>query len=176
MDRRYLENVIPQVGRCGIWCGSCVVGNGALMGLAQRYREMVQAHGLKEWGAAGFDYGEFIKGLECVAKLHICPGCLSGGGRDDCPLRQCVHQHELDSCVECGEFSDCEHAVLLEYMRSGARRAGLTVIDAPADSERLRAAAESALTDRWWWRALFADAGNGDDTPPHRDVVEPRTR
>ena len=90
MDGQHLENVIPQVGRCGIWCGSCVVGNGALMELAQRYREMVESHGLKQWGATGFDYDEFIQGLECVSELDVCPGCLSGGGRDECPLSATV--------------------------------------------------------------------------------------
>ena len=157
MDRGDLEKVIPQIGRCGIWCGSCAVGNGVLMELARRYRGMVESHGLEHWGATGFDYAEFIKGLGCISQLEVCPGCLSGGGRDECQLRQCMQAREFDSCVDCGEFSDCPHGELLEHMRSGARRAGLTVIDTRADSERVRGGGEAELSGEWWWRAVFED-------------------
>ena len=127
------------------------------MELARLYCEMVESHGLKQWGATGFDYEEFIRGLEFVSVLDVCPGCLSGGGRDKCPLRHCVQERRLNSCVACSEFPDCAHGELLDHMRSGARRAGLTVIDTQADSDRVHAAAETELADRWWWRALFAD-------------------
>ncbi len=157
MNRGHLESVLPQIGRCGIWCGSCVVGNGALMEMARRYREMVESHGLEHWGATGFDYAEFTKGLGCVSRLDVCPGCLSGGGRDECRLRRCVEGRGLDTCVDCTEFPDCSHGELLEHMRSGARRAGLTVIDSRADSERVVEGGESQLSDRWWWRALFEE-------------------
>ena len=155
MERGHLERVMPQIGRCGIWCGSCVVGNGALMELARRYRDMVDSHGLEHWGAEGFDYAEFAKGLALISELEVCPGCLSGGGRDGCKLRSCAHERQLDGCVDCGEFSRCPDGELLEHMRSGARRAGLTVVDSRADAERVRASAESELHELWWWRALF---------------------
>ncbi len=157
MDRGHLERVMPQIGRCGIWCGSCVVVNGVLMELARRYRDMVGSHGLEHWGATGFDYAEFAKGLESISQLEVCPGCLLDGGRDDCELRQCARERRLDGCVDCSEYSDCPHGELLEHMRSGARRAGLTVIDASADAKRVRTDAESELCRRWWWRAVFED-------------------
>jgi hypothetical protein len=155
MDRRHLERVVPQIGRCGIWCGSCVVGNGALMELARRYRDMVDSHGLEHWGARGFDYAEFAKGLESISQLEVCSGCLSGGGRDDCELKQCAQERRHDGCVDCGEFPGCSHGKLLEHMRSGARRAGLTVIDAGPDAERVRAGGRLELCRNWWWRAVF---------------------
>jgi hypothetical protein len=155
VDRRHLENVMPQIGCCGIWCGSCVVGNGALMELARRYLEMVESHGLEHWGATGFDYAEFAKGLKSISELDICRGCLAGGGRDNCELRECVRERELDSCVCCGEFSNCSRHEHLEHMRSGARGAGLTVIDADTDAERLLTNAEAELSSKWWWRAVF---------------------
>ena len=155
MDRRHLERVIPQIGRCGIWCGSCVVGNGALMELARRYRDLADSHGLEDWGSTGFDYAEFAKGLESVSRLEACSGCLAGGGRDDCELGQCARARRHDVCVDCSEFSSCSHGELLEHMRSGARRAGLTVIDTSADAERVRAEPTSELRQHWWWRALF---------------------
>lgn len=157
MNREHLERVLPQIGRCGIWCGSCVVGNGALMELARRYRALAESHGLEHWGAKGFDYDEFAKGLECISSLEACPGCLCGGGRDECQLRECAEGRGLDTCVRCGSFSDCPHGELREHMRSGARRAGLAVIDAAPDAERVRKEGEAALRVMWWWRAVFED-------------------
>ena len=157
MDRRYLEHVLPQIGRCGIWCGSCVVGNGALMELARRYRDLLDSHGLEHWGATGFDYAEVVNGLESISYLQVCSGCLSGGGRDDCELRQCPQARRYDGCVNCSEFSSCPHGELLEHMRSGARRAGLTVIDTSADVERVRTKPTAELRQHWWWRAVFEE-------------------
>jgi hypothetical protein len=47
-DREALENVKGQIGACGIWCGSCAVGNGALQELSRRYGELLKGHGLDE--------------------------------------------------------------------------------------------------------------------------------
>jgi len=57
------EGVRGQIGYCGIWCGSCVVGNGALRELTRRYEELVRAYGLEGWAPGNFDFGEFKKGL-----------------------------------------------------------------------------------------------------------------
>ncbi len=37
------ESVKDQIGSCGIWCGSCVVGNGSLQELSGKYREIAEA-------------------------------------------------------------------------------------------------------------------------------------
>jgi len=47
-DRAY-QKVKQQIGYCGIWCGSCVVGNGALCELTRCYREMTEPYDLGEW-------------------------------------------------------------------------------------------------------------------------------
>jgi hypothetical protein len=38
------ENVRAQIGYCGIWCGSCVVGNGALQELARQLESVLTAY------------------------------------------------------------------------------------------------------------------------------------
>jgi hypothetical protein len=156
MDHRHMARVRGQIGHCGIWCGSCAVGTGALMELARRYREMAESHGVEHWGASAFDYAEFAKGLECISRLDVCPGCLLGGGRDDCELRICSAGRGVESCPECDSFGDCPHGELLEHMRSGAGRAGMAVVDSPADSGRILSQPDAELAGKWWWRALFA--------------------
>ena len=155
MDRRALTRVLGQMGRCGIWCGSCAVGTGALMGLARLYREMAESHGLEHWGASEFDYSEFSKGLEAISRLDVCPGCLGGGGRDGCELRACSADKGLECCVECDSFGACPHGELLEHMRTGAGEAGMSVAESPADRERILSSGEAELEGKWWWRALF---------------------
>ena len=157
MDRTALTRVLGQMGRCGIWCGSCAVGTGALMGLAALYRDMAESHGLEQWGASEFDYAEFARGLEAVSRLEVCPGCLAGGGRDECPLRACATDRGLECCVECDSFHECQNGELLEHMRTGAARAGMCVAEIPADRERILSSGEAELRGKWWWRALFGE-------------------
>ena len=159
IDRGPLRNVAGQMGYCGIWCGSCVVGNGAMMEIARRYHELVESHGLGHWGAAGFDYPEFLKGLESIAGIAVCPGCLRGGGRDDCALRNCASARGIRSCVACAARGDCSNADDLDRMRSGARAAGLAVVDAEEEGGRFLEAGDSELRSRWWWRAVFEEDG-----------------
>ena len=51
-----LENTRDQIGFCGIWCGSCMVGNGALRELTRRYEAITKAYGLPDWAAKDFDH------------------------------------------------------------------------------------------------------------------------
>ena len=155
MDRTALDNVFPQVGFCGIWCGSCAVGTSALMELAARYRALCESHGLGEWGASGFDYGEFVKGLGAIEGLPGCKGCLQGGGRDDCEMRTCATSRGLRACSFCPDAGRCDHDAVLRHMRSGARGAGLIVALTPREHDIPEERRRAELGRLWWWRALF---------------------
>lgn len=74
MDFRDFENVKHQIGACGAWCGSCVVGNGVLKKLTKKYQEMIDAYGLREWGPKDLDYDEFAKGVRSIQAMPSCPG------------------------------------------------------------------------------------------------------
>jgi hypothetical protein len=123
--------------------------------LADAYRDMAESHGVGQWGAEDFDYEAFLKGLDAIAALPVCPGCLRGGGRDDCELRACATGRDLRGCVSCPERPSCPHGELLQHMRAGAARAGLVVIDRPEDHDMPEHRRREALASLWWWRALF---------------------
>jgi hypothetical protein len=129
MSTEHFDKVKGQIGRCGIWCGSCVVGNGVLAELTRRYERLMDIYDLRDWGPKDFNYDEFAQGLHSIQKMVPCPGCLKGGGRDACELRSCAAARELSDCSECGDHRSCPHAALLETMRSGAIQAGLFVRD-----------------------------------------------
>jgi hypothetical protein len=149
--------VRDQIGFCGIWCGSCIVGNGALQELTRRYKELIAAYGLDEWGPKDFDYKEFLKGLESIEKAPLCSGCQKGGGRENCEMRSCAQSRKISGCRTCTELVDCEHAELLNHMRSGAIKAGLFVNSEDIDRQQLIANWTAKLRTHWPCSILFAN-------------------
>ncbi len=151
------ENVKDQIGFCGIWCGSCVAGNGTLRELTRMYAETIKAYGLKEWAPDNFDYEEFSKGLASIQEMPLCPGCLKDGGRDDCEIRACASEKNLNDCSECGDPDGCEHAEILEKMHSGALDAGLSVKDTTSDKQKLIDKWSTELKNKWPSAMIFME-------------------
>ena len=154
---RDFENVKAQLGYCGIWCGSCVIGNGALSGLTKRYRELLDTYGVLEWGPDDFDRQAFLKGLESIQSTPACVGCLRGGGRDNCEMRTCALSKGIDECSQCDTLATCKYSEILQRMRSGALAAGLFVKAEYGDQQELIDAWLPELKNRWPCRILFMD-------------------
>jgi hypothetical protein len=151
------ESVKDQIGYCGIWCGSCVVGNGTLRDLTRMYRPILDGYGVLEWGPKDFDSLEFLKGLESVANLPVCPGCLKGGGRDNCELRSCALSKGIDGCDRCDTIETCGHKEILDHMRTGSLAAGLFVNTENQDKQELIETWTADLKKRLPCCILFAD-------------------
>lgn len=149
------DNAKDQIGFCGIWCGSCIVGNGALRELTRRYERTITGYDLKSWGAVDFDYDAFAKGLAAIQRLPACPGCRQGGGRDDCEMRACASAKSVGDCTECDGRSECKHTEMLETMRSGAVAAGLFVKTGLDDRGRIPDRWMTELQTRWPCCVLF---------------------
>jgi hypothetical protein len=125
LDFKPFENVKNQVGYCGIWCGSCIVGNGMLKELTKRYEHLIEGHGIDEWGAKDFDGKEFMKGLASIQTLPICRGCRKGGGNEVCKMRPCASERKLSDCIECDEMKLCKNREALKKVREGALGVGM---------------------------------------------------
>jgi len=148
------NNVKDQIGFCGIWCGSCVVGNGTLRQLTKRDKELINRYDLKDWGPKDFDFGEFYKGLESIENMPLCLGCLKGGGRDDCEIKACAKDKNLQDCTLCSRFGRCDNK-LLEHMRSGALKAGLSVKNKDDDTAKALEEWTQELKANWPCCILF---------------------
>jgi hypothetical protein len=149
------DNVKDQIGHCGIWCGSCVAGNGVLQELTKRYDEIITNYDLEQWAPKDFDFKEFAKGLKSIQNMPLCPGCLKGGGRDDCELRACVINKDIADCSECDRPDQCENMELLETMQKGAQKAGLMVKTDTTDRNTLLKEWAEKLKDSWPSSILF---------------------
>jgi len=157
MTREAYENVKDQIGGCGIWCGSCAVGNGSLRELTRRFEVVLDSHGVGHWAPPEMDYAAFARGLKTIREIASCVGCRKGGGRDDCPLRACSVGRRAADCTECGTFGACDHEELLQTMRSGARKAGLFVRDPGEDRSALLRTWLADLPATWPNLTLFLE-------------------
>jgi hypothetical protein len=153
----HFDNVKDQIGACGIWCGSCVAGNGVLQELTKRYNTIIKDYDLEPWAPKDFDFKEFAKGLQSIQNMPLCPGCLKGGGRDDCEIRTCVKIKNLADCSECASPAECENKNLLETMQNGALKAGLMVKTENVDRKELLKKWTEQLTNAWPSSLVFRD-------------------
>jgi hypothetical protein len=149
------EHVKDQIGYCGIWCGSCVVGNGALRELTRRYEEIVEDYGLEEWAPEDLDYKEFSRGLSAIQSMPLCQGCLKGGGNPDCQMRACAVSKGQTECNDCDRPESCENRERLESMRAGALDAGLMVKTGKSEGGEPVEAWTEELKKKWPSNILF---------------------
>jgi len=137
MDRSYYEDVKGQIGHCGLWCGSCIVGNGLLAEMTSQYEKVVCGHGVHKWALK--EKGEaFVEALDTIKKVPVCPGCLKGGGDDTCHMRECTKEKGLIHCDECGSREECPHLNIINFMHEGGKAAGMLVIWGTEDWKKLR--------------------------------------
>jgi hypothetical protein len=155
MEVKPFENVKNQIGFCGIWCGSCIVGNGALSELTKRYEEIIKGYGLEEWGPKDFDFKEFMKGLASIQSTPLCPGCLKGGGNPNCEIRNCASNKNINDCNECDQPTTCQNVEALQKMRTGALSAGLLVKTGNVDRQKLMEKWTAELKSKWPSCILF---------------------
>jgi hypothetical protein len=157
MTKKHFDNVKNQIGACGIWCGSCVAGNGALQVLTQKYAKIIKDYGLEQWAPKDFDFKEFTKGLNSIQTMPLCAGCLKGGGRDDCEIRICVTDKKITDCSECNNPDKCTNKDLLDKMRTGAKEAGLMVKLEKDDNQGLIPKWTDRLKNEWPSSFLFIE-------------------
>jgi hypothetical protein len=110
------ENVKNQIGFCGIWCGSCLGGNGAVLELTRKYERTIKhsQHALEKWAPKEFNFDEFMKGLACIMAMPLCPGCKKGGGNPTCEIRSCALKKNITNCSQCDGLAECENFKSLE--------------------------------------------------------------
>ena len=153
------NRVKNQIGYCGIWCGSCVVGNGTLQQLTTGYEAVIKNYDLENWAPGTFDFKEFMNGLETIKATPLCPSCRKGGGWEACPMRGCVAKKKITDCAECDDQPACLHSTSLEKMRTGSLRAGLFIKTRKGNQKKFMAQWTKKLKTRWPSCILFLRDG-----------------
>ena len=155
MKPRPFDNVKNQIGFCGIWCGSCPAGNGAIVELTGKYEEIVKENQLEKWAPKDFDFKEFMKGLASIQTMPLCRGCLKGDGRPNCEMRVCASNKKINDCSECDQPTACKNLKTLQKMRTGAYHAGLFVKTENVDRQELIEKWTAKLKGKWPCSILF---------------------
>jgi hypothetical protein len=149
------ENVKKQIGYCGIWCGSCVVGNGALREVTKNYEQMIKSYGLSEWGPKEIDFKAFMNALDSIQAMPLCQGCCKGDGKPNCEFRACATKKRMEDCNHCDQTETCENSEALKKMRTGALEAGLKVKTEKVEKEKLIRKWIPKLKRKWPHSILF---------------------
>lgn len=105
------ENVKDQIGFCGIWCGSCLGGNDAILELTRKYEQFIKQSqsALEKWAPKEFNFNELIKNLTQIQAMPLCPGCKKGGGNPTCEIRICALKKNMTNCSQCDELAECKN-------------------------------------------------------------------
>lgn len=162
MLEKAFRNVEDQMGYCGLWCGSCIVGNGTLRELTKRYEHLIKGYGIDEWGAKGFDAEEFRKGLKVIQKIPICRGCLKGGGNDKCNIRPCASKRKVSDCGECGILGRCTYTDELNQVRRGAQTVEMLIKEGKGNGRELKKMWSMEILDRFPYRIVERPRGKND--------------
>jgi len=151
------ERVRDQIGSCGIWCGSCAVGNGCLTQVAWGLRELLAAYDVPQWASVEIDWESFLRDLASLKQIGCCSGCRKGSGRDSCEIRARAQARGLKHCIDCASFADCKHAAVLHLMRTGAAKAGFSVLQPGDNPDAILEEWVRALPSRWPGCIIFAE-------------------
>ena len=131
------KNVKNQLAYCGLWCGSCLVGNGTVSDLARDCRKAITDYGVADWGPKNVDYPKLLEGLSVLGSMEPCVGCLRGGGKDDCQVRACAKKRDVMECAECGSQKTCENSAFIKHMRKGGAKVGMKVKETKGDRSKV---------------------------------------
>jgi len=82
-----------NISYCGIPCAKCVKFKSTHAEKAKEITDAIRVSDLDKWQEhepkeENFSYEDFKKGLRWFEKHMRCPGCKSGGGMPDCPIKR----------------------------------------------------------------------------------------
>ena len=104
-------NVSKSISCCGRYdCSLCAYHTGLIVNMANELKTFCDKYGSMRLIAEhhkGYNYDEFIKGLNWISSKKPCDGCRFGGGWSwwpDCPVRDCILEKGLDFCYQCKDF------------------------------------------------------------------------
>lgn len=101
-----------QAGPCGIVCGACPLGSGAVAESAVQTRKHIAQCQIPAWspfvpGGKDIDWAAVDRGLNWMEKYACCAGCERDGGPPDCTIRICARERGHELCNSCSDLDSC---------------------------------------------------------------------
>lgn len=99
---------------CGLYCKDCIPSRNDLFQKTkdlQRCLEELNFYKYAELKAKDTslftDYSKFTLLLQEIIELQCAKPCREGGGKSDCPIRNCIQSKNLEGCWECAHPHEC---------------------------------------------------------------------
>jgi len=101
-----------HLGHCGMLCGACPLGSGAVAESASQTRKHIADCQIPMWspfvpGGEAIDWKAMDRCLEWLQKYACCAGCKNGGGPPDCTIRICARERGMELCSSCRDLDGC---------------------------------------------------------------------
>jgi hypothetical protein len=120
---------------CGLYCGDCIPANESLFEATERLRQVLEDTQFDEYARyksikdKTFEsFGVFKEVLGAILSLQSSRTCPNGGGKLDCPIRNCARQEGLEGCWQCGSFETCELLEPLSACHGDTHRHNLRMV------------------------------------------------
>jgi hypothetical protein len=144
------QEILDKTAYCGLYCGDCAFGTGAIPDLARDLRKALrEAHFDKAAEVIPFkefkQYPQCYEVLGAMVKLR-CGGCRTSGRSKFCKIAQCARKKEVQGCWECAGFEDCKKLDFLATTHGDAHLKNLRKI-------RKAGLEEWAAGKRLWYSA-----------------------
>jgi len=125
------------VSYCGLYCPDCPLFSGKVSDLAKDLRKELRRVQYDKFAKyiSKFPAGkELEKFQECYTVLGIlmkyrCElGCRLGGGAENCQIRECNREQNLNGCWQCKKYKNCSKLNALNALHGNAHRKNLETI------------------------------------------------
>jgi hypothetical protein len=132
------------VSYCGLFCPDCPLFAGIVSDLVRDLRKELRRVEYDKFAkyVCKFSVGkELEKFKECYSvlgtlmKFRCEKGCRLGGGAENCQIRHCNQEQNLDGCWQCKKYKYCTKLDTLNALHGNAHRKNLEIIEKVGISE-----------------------------------------
>jgi hypothetical protein len=125
------------VSYCGLYCLDCPLFLGIISDISRDLRKELRRVEYDRFAkyVSKFPAGKKLKdfekcydGLGAMMKFRCEKGCRKGGGTENCQIRQCCQEKELEGCWQCTNYERCEKLDALNALHRNAHRKNLRII------------------------------------------------
>jgi Protein of unknown function (DUF3795) len=140
-------NEADFVSYCGLFCPDCPLFSGKVSDLAKDLRKELRRVEYDKFAKyiSKFPSGKELKNFkECYSvlgtlmKFRCERGCRLGGGAENCQIKQCNIDQNIQGCWQCKKFKYCKKLDTLTSLHGNAHRKNLEKIEKIGISEFIK--------------------------------------
>ena len=125
------------VSYCGLYCPDCPLYLGKISDIARKLRRELRRVEYDRFakyisklpaGKQFENFKECYDGLGAIMKFRCEKGCRQSGGTENCQIRECCQDQNLEGCWQCSQYEHCAKLDALNSLHQNAHRRNLKII------------------------------------------------